>query len=327
MSIPKHRRPTKTSEELHYKHYSYLTRPVLPPISVTIDCYSRMLMRSPTPTSRYEDSLADRSSINTLISINGIATPMTNETVSEDENPNTQPEGYSLDRFISAVDEYFLCSFCKKVVRKPQECIYCQNLMCKHCITNYIKCPFGCESLYVKNPSKFALMSYLKLKIKCVHHTKGCEYIGSVKDIVEHEKECEYSEVKCVNPVCSEYFVRKNKGTGPEVCSEICGIVMGFKVVLETKPADCFLQEFVKIIDEARGNIQCELKGELEELICEAQKKKEEFEEFLRSKEELYNEIEEWRTMHHHGKWNQVIRWWTCCENREKYSKGCTLIP
>jgi hypothetical protein len=170
------------------------------------------------------------------------------------------------------------------------------------------------------------MISYLKLKIKCVHFNKGCEFNSTIKDIAEHEKECEFSEVKCVNPVCSVYFVR-NKGKGPEVCSEICGIVVGYKNVLDSQSPDTFLKEFVSIIDQARGNIQCELQGDLEELIELAQTKKEEFEEFLRTKEELYGEIEEWRTLYHSGKWNQVVKWWTCCENKEKYSKGCTLIP
>ena len=318
------RRQAKQNEELHYKHFTYLNRPIIQPSVITIDCYSRLLMRSPTPNSRYEDSVVERSSINTLISINGIATPLTNETLSEDGDVFS--EGFDPDRFVSTIDDHFMCPFCKKVVRKPQECIYCQNLMCKHCISNNIKCPFGCDNLFVKNPSKFAMLSYLKLKIKCVHYSKGCEATATLKDISEHEKECEFSEVKCINPVCSVFFSR-NKGKGPEVCSEICGIVVGFKNVLDTQPQENFLKEFVEIIDKSRGNIQLELRSDLEELIEQAQKKKEEFEEFLRSKEELYGEIEVWRTLYHSGKWNQVVKWWTCCENKEKYSKGCTLIP
>lgn len=318
------------SQSLNYKHFTFLHRPILPPVFVSVATYSR-LIRSPTPQGRYEDGVIEKSSINAYFSMfSGIETPITtatNETISDEDLNSLNNEGFPLDRFIGEIDEFFKCPFCKKIVNKPQECIYCQNLMCKSCVSNVFKCPFGCESLQVNQPSKFALMSYLKLKIKCCFSTAGCEYIGRIRDISDHEKDCDYSEVKCVNPICDIVFVKKNRGIiGPVICSEICSMVLNYKNILDNSPPEDYLKEFVKIIEEARGNIQIELKNDLNELMAETQKKKDEVEEFLKAKEALYEEIEEWRTMHHSGKWNHVVKWWTCCESRDKYSKGCTLI-
>ncbi|OMJ92123.1 hypothetical protein SteCoe_5111 [Stentor coeruleus] len=320
------------SQALNYKHFTYLQRPILPPVFVSVATYSR-LVRSPTPQSRYDDSIIERSSINTYISMfSSIETPITtttttNETISDEDFNSLNSEGFPLDRFLGEIDDFFKCPFCKKIVSKPQECIYCQNLMCKNCVSNVFKCPYGCENLQVNQPSKFALLSYMKLKIKCYFTPAGCDYIGRIKDISDHEKDCDFSEVKCINPVCDIMFIKKTKAqNGPVICSEICNCVLNFKNFMDNNTNEEYLEEFVRIIEEARGNIQNELKNELNELMAQAQEKKNEVEEFLRSKEELYEDIEEWRTMHHSGKWNHVVKWWTCCENREKFSKGCTLI-
>lgn len=317
------------SQTLNYKHFTFLHRPILPPVFVSVATYSK-LIRSPTPQGFYDDQLSERSSINTYINMfSSIETQLinTNETLTDDDFSCFNNEGYPLERFIGEVDDFFKCPFCKKVVNKPQECIYCQNLMCKGCVNRVFLCPFGCESLQVNQPSKFALMSYMKLKIKCCYETSGCEYVGRISNISEHEKSCEFSEVKCINPVCNVVFVKKNKATqGPVICSEICSLVLKFKTVMDTKLPDEYLKEFANIIGEARSQIHIELQNDLDELMQEAQDKKAEVEEFLKSKESLYEEIEEWRIMYHSGKWNHVIKWWTCCECREKYSKGCTLL-
>ena len=320
----------KPTQTLNYKHFTFLHRPILPPIFVSVAAYSRMI-RSPTPSIRAEESVIERSSINTLYSIfSGIETPITtatNETISDDDFISANVEGYSLERFIGEIDDFFKCPFCKKIVQKPQECIYCQNLMCKNCVSNVVKCPYGCEVLQVNQPSKFALLSYMKLKIRCCFAASGCEHVGRIKDIGDHEKECDFSEVKCINPVCDVVFIKKHRPTtGPVICSEICNLVLNFKNFMDANNSDDYLAEFVNIIQNAKANIQNELKNDLEDLMSEAQRKKEEVEEFYKAKEDLYVEIEEWRTYHHTGKWNQVVKWWSCCEVKEKFSKGCTFI-
>ena len=287
--------PTQ-SQGLSYKHFPYLQRPVIPPIFLSSAAYSR-LIRSPTSSSRFEDMMSDRSSINSLISMfSGIETPITtatNETVSDDDSNQQKSEGFSLERFVGKIEDFFKCPLCKKIVKKPQECIYCQNLMCKNCVSNVVKCPYGCESLQVNQPSKFALMSYMKIKIKCCFEKNGCEYIGRIKDITDHEKECDNAEVKCVNPICEVILLKKNKPTtGPAVCSQICRMVLNYKNVMENGSED-LLNQFIVILDEAKERIQTELKSDLEVLMNEAQKKKEEVEEFLKTKELLYIEIDE----------------------------------
>jgi hypothetical protein len=328
MDTPKYGKKRTPKTTVICKHFSYLQRPLLPPVFLSVAAYSRMI-RSPTPSGPLEDTILERSSINSFINMfSGIETPITtatNETISDDDTASPSVEGYPLERFVGEIDDFFKCPLCKKIVKKPKECIYCQNLMCKSCITHVFKCPYGCLSLQVNQLSKFALMSYMGLKIKCCYSRYGCEYIGRIKDIKDHEKECEYSEVKCINPVCEAVFLKKNKSDGPIICSEICSVVLSFKNVLETGTEN-LLSEFIRIVDDAKASINNELKSDLQELMNEAQSKKEEVEEFLKAKELLYVDIEEWRTMHHSGKWNQVVKWWSCCENREKYSKGCSLI-
>ena len=315
---------------LKYKHFEFMQHPILPPICISVAAFSRMV-RSPTPSGKFGDSVIERSSISNMITLfSGIETPITvatSETISEDDGNNDNSEGYALDRFLGEIDEYFKCPFCRKIVRKPQECIYCQNLMCKSCVSNVFRCPYGCESLQINQPSKYAMLSYLKLQIKCCFAAAGCEHVGSIKDINDHEKECDYSEIKCMNPVCDAVFIKKNMPSdGPVICSEICNMALNFKGVLDTGNSEEFLKEFVKVIEEAKSNMQNELTHDLEELMTEARRKKEEVEEYLKAKNDLYLEIEDWRNYYHSGKWNQVVKWWNCCEVREKYSQGCTLI-
>ena len=325
MKIPK--KSSDSGNLPHYMLYSPLNRPIFPPIFVDLDTYTRIL-RSPTPSSRSEDFPNDPASINTFQSCLSIDTYVTVATAENqyDEIASPTNKGYAQERFINEIDDYFKCLVCLKIVNRPLECIYCQNLMCKSCITNCIKCPYGCEFLSVNNPSKFAFMSYLKFKIKCCYSKSGCEFVCSIKDIAEHEKECEFAELKCANPVCSEVFIKKNKDKHDSgICSEICRIVVDYKNALETDSED-LLGEFIKIIGNTKEFVQSEIATELDELFVEAEQKKNEVEEFLIEKEKLYNEIDEWRNRYHSGKWNHVIRWWTCCENKEKYSIGCVYI-
>lgn len=321
---------SKTDPNLKYKHFSFAQRPVLPPIFISVEAYSR-LIRSPTPSSRIEDFIVERSSLNAFMGMySGIDTPITvatNETVSEDEVLTENGGGFLLDRVVGKVNNFFICPFCKKIVKKPQECIFCQNLMCKSCVVNVFKCPYGCETLTVNQLSKFAMLSYMGIQLKCCYSASGCEFIGTIKEIHSHEKDCDYSEIKCVNPVCDVVFMKKSrKNVGPVICSELCSMVLSFREVLENKDPEFYLEEFVKVIENAKNNMQSELSNDLEELMEETQRKKEEVEEYLKAKADLYAEIEDWRNYYHCGKWNQVVKWWNCCENKEKFSQGCMLI-
>ena len=188
MENQKFRKGPKPESLPKHKHFEFLHRPILPPISISVAAFSRMI-RSPTPSNKFEDSVIERSSISNMIAMfSGIETPMTvatSETISEDDGSNDNSEGYPSDRFVGEIDDYFKCPFCRKIVKKTQECIYCQNLMCKNCVINVFVCPYGCDSLQINLPSKYAMLSYLKLQIKCCFATAGCGYVGSIKDIKE----------------------------------------------------------------------------------------------------------------------------------------------
>ena len=52
---------------------------------------------------------------------------------------NLKMEGYELDRFVSPVDEGFICDFCNRVFRNPLLCLACMNIYCGECISKNLQ--------------------------------------------------------------------------------------------------------------------------------------------------------------------------------------------
>lgn len=232
-------------------------------------------------------------------------------------------DGFELNRFTEEIDEFFICEICRKVVRKPRECNSCQNLFCKSCIDLKNTCPSGCFDFKPVNPSKFAMLVYSRLKLKCKNHSNGCEYFSKIKEVCEHEKNCCFEKVKCSSPVCDVYFVNSQKTQENPVCSELCSTVMLFQKVLREKPQQQVLQEFSNYLTKAKEIIQEEVEHEVSPLILELQNKTKQLENYRSNKRAIYRELNERRYKHHPGKWNSTVKKWSCCESLDMSAVGC----
>lgn len=261
----------------------------------------------------------------------GMDTPLTTTTMmSFDEGFDFEPcVGFAIERFLGEVDGFFVCAACEKVVRKPKECTSCQNLMCKYCAYSQMKCPYGCEDLNLHRPSKFALIVYHRLKLRCSYFESGCEFVGRIKDMKDHELVCLYEVVKCQSQICNNTFTKKDKNKGetaPLVCSEMCESLVEFKKILDNSSREAILQEFSNYLIKMSVVSEEEIERELTEILNEKEQKQAEAKLFLEIKGGLLTELENRRNKNHPGKWNSGSKKWSCCNEQDKYSIGCRDI-
>mmetsp|Transcript_12977 Transcript_12977/g.13101 ORF Transcript_12977/g.13101 Transcript_12977/m.13101 type:complete len:260 (-) Transcript_12977:40-819(-) len=255
-------------------------------------------------------------------------TPLTTTTMQSFEDGfELEPSvGFMCDRFLGEVDDFFKCPVCKQVVKKPKECSTCQNLICKYCSYSQIKCPYGCEDFILHHPSKFALLVYHRLKLKCAYYESGCDFVGRIKDMRDHELLCLYEVIKCQSPICSTTFIKKEKHQGdgvPLVCSDMCRAIVDFKETLDHSSREVILTDFSHYLVKMADIPEEEINKELVDVLAEKERKQEEAQLFLTRKNNLLSELESRRTKNHPGKWNIPAKKWTCCDNSDKYSIGC----
>lgn len=81
--------------------------------------------------------------------------------------------GYDLTRFIGGIDEEFVCTLCKKVLKEPMQTT-CEHMFCKLCLhmwlLQYECCPEDHKPLtmdQVKAPGRIIRNLLNKLIIKC----------------------------------------------------------------------------------------------------------------------------------------------------------------
>lgn len=81
--------------------------------------------------------------------------------------------GYDLSRFISEIEEEFLCSICTMVLEDPLQS-FCEHMYCQRCIKDWLmrdeRCPDDRTSLtfdQLKVPGRIIRNLLNKLVIKC----------------------------------------------------------------------------------------------------------------------------------------------------------------
>lgn len=135
--------------------------------------------------------------------------------------------GISKDRFYNLEDDHFDCVICQQVVINPKICVFCNNLFCKFCITEWKKkkpfCPFKCNKsseMQIGDIPASIKNLYESLRVKCSR--EDCDEVVSLKELVKHEMNCGIA--KCFNHTncgnTAPYTIMDKP-----VCSEACYII------------------------------------------------------------------------------------------------------
>ncbi len=133
--------------------------------------------------------------------------------------------GLEINRFVRSnkIEKEFICSICRDVIRVPKQINSgCEHIFCYECITLIIenekslKCPNDrnpIEEPYFKNPSRYWLNNYNRLRIKCYYQLNGCKAIVELQDLEKHETCCEHNQESII------------------VCRQGCGVEMQRKAL------------------------------------------------------------------------------------------------
>ncbi|CAG9315064.1 unnamed protein product [Blepharisma stoltei] len=269
--------------------------------------------------------LSDNSSQNSPVSKS--RTSLTAQPVRLITNSNNNI-GLDKSRFISQVDEHFICKLCSYVVRDPVECDCCENLICQDCWFNFGHCPHGCSEFATKKLAKYAASVYSNFTLKCKNHILGCPYSGPISKILSHEEDCLYVFIKCQNPLCEKQLLKAEKYEDPDsllVCCDTCRHIVEFSNENFEDPIDV-LKSFAYHLDEAKKIIEAEIQEKMKEKIQKIAKDKKLITEANSENERLQEKIHKRISFYHSGRWNVNSRLWSCCGNTNKYANGCREI-
>ena len=118
-------------------------------------------------------------------------------------------QGYDEERFVTTINQNFLCLICFNVLKDPVLCPRNQHCFCRGCITKHLensrKCPTCADELTeetLTEPSRMVKDYLNESKIRCVYHDRGCEEIVQLQHLDQHEDSCGFTPAVCTNPGC-----------------------------------------------------------------------------------------------------------------------------
>ena len=120
-------------------------------------------------------------------------------------------QGYDQERFVTKVNQNFLCLICSNVPKDPVLCPRNQHCFCRGCITKHLgnsqKCPTCNDELTEKTLTELPKMVkdiINELNIHCVYQNRGCQEILQLQHLDGHETTCGYTPAVCTNQGCGE---------------------------------------------------------------------------------------------------------------------------
>lgn len=136
--------------------------------------------------------------------------------------------GYDYD-FVGNIPDRCRCCLCRKVLCNPHLTGCCGSHFCHSCFTYYQAtqkgkkiCP-GCgEEDFQSLLDKSVIKEVNKLEIYCPNCKDGCEWVGELEKLQNHqtsEEGCGYVAVSCTNQGCEESVKRKDL---PSHVQELC---------------------------------------------------------------------------------------------------------
>ena len=117
--------------------------------------------------------------------------------------------------FVGQLEDYLKeieCPICRSIVSEPL-LASCGHLFCKECQykferskgvrmkTSYHKCPV-CRQTHTTMEDKFIDRRVKNLKVRCINHTKGCDWVGCLSDEGQHRAQqdgCDYEDIQCAH--------------------------------------------------------------------------------------------------------------------------------
>ena len=119
-------------------------------------------------------------------------------------DPEAEYGGYDY-QYALEVPERFICNICTKVQRDPHLTSCCGQHFCESCLEHWFKkqgkksCPHCRKGLH-HFLNKERKRDIHELKIHCIHHGEGCQWVGELGNIQTHlDKLCSCVEVECTN--------------------------------------------------------------------------------------------------------------------------------
>ncbi len=117
--------------------------------------------------------------------------------------------GYDEERFVTKVNQNFICTICFNVLKDPVLCPRNHHCFCRACITKHLensqRCPTCADKLTVETlaePQR-TIKDYLnELHIRCVYIDRGCQEIVQVQHLERHEATCGFTPAVCTNQGC-----------------------------------------------------------------------------------------------------------------------------
>ena len=233
------------------------------------------------------------------------------------------------ERFIKQVPEHFICLLCKNVVQDPKECESCESLLCFLCISNNSNC--HCSHSKFKRPSKFAFKIYETLQLTCINQSFGCNFIGNIPNILQHEQLCSFQVVQCDNSLCDQLILKNCKNNNennevPLLCSEICENTIKFSIILDENDVFGTIENFKAFNERCKRLVELEVNEKMNEMIKKVEEFRKKNEIYKKLKDRMRKEILARINFCHPGKWNVKSLKWTCCSNNETSSIGCKQI-
>ena len=125
------------------------------------------------------------------------------------ENMASYIPGYDEERFVTTVNQNFICSICFNVLMDPVLCPRNHHCFCRACITKHLensqRCPTCADELTVETlaePQRMVKDILNELNIRCVYKSRGCQEIVQLQYIDQHEATCGFTPAVCTNQGC-----------------------------------------------------------------------------------------------------------------------------
>jgi len=134
-------------------------------------------------------------------------------------------DGYDIDT-IDKVQQDFFCPICLKLMRNVKQ-LDCGHVFCDGCLQKHLKtltergtvffCPVDRKPVSSKHIVSVPFIDRLILstKVKC---TYGCDWVGELGNLKDHQPHCEYLPIKCPNKKCCKRIQRKKMDEHIETC-------------------------------------------------------------------------------------------------------------
>ena len=114
--------------------------------------------------------------------------------------------------FVDEPPDDLICLICTFVARDPQQLTCCGRIFCQGCLARHRstspKCP-NCSRMISNFPDSRSERHIKALRVLCNSNRLGCRWVGELRYLSAHEKECQLARVECPNK-CSEIVQRKD---------------------------------------------------------------------------------------------------------------------